>query len=913
MKVAKKKRQKLLTGEELEARLQIHERIGGGSTARVYRGTLDGVTPVAVKVLHPHAAQREATLQVCRHIVKLHALAHLPPSFGGLPTRRFTWGIVTEYMDAGAMTRMLALALQFLHAQTPPVVHRDIKTENVLMGTIPGTTAPGGFAAVATSPSLPLQRGGTEPFALASAGSGAGPYRRAGSREGDSFSRANVRPGQPGYEPPGVGSSRGGGMAAARASLDLLLKGRMSGNEAVAAGRYSGTAQGGGGGMGAGERGERGGGGTAQGAMEMLSTAQIIQQLQAGSTALPQDPQPDPPPDPPMPAPSPAPPRTCPGCPSSLLIATRSSQAGPALAWAGARASARVPYLAMMEEDLQLDVVSRASSSAATAVGSPAMSAGAREAEAEAGVTERSVSMLMPMPATHGTHGTHGAPGAGANASPNGSGTGVPPGIGPRGVSASGRVSGPGRLSNTGGVARQGRPIRAPSFMQGSAQSSHSQSYAGSPYAGEYPHALWQPGQQHSAVLRDEPYNEKVDVFSFGVVLYENPADRPSMPLVVRQLELALEALVEADAASMAAQAMSGRPGSLLALTSDGGLAGQGLGLGGNGGASSPLVGSLGGGLAGTGGGGTGTASAVTTEKQRSSGRSLASHRSLVEDDIRQFFAPYDLKGISFVYEPDGRPSGLAFAEFVSKEEALKALSKNGEYIGQRYVRLLHVPRAEMEEQVRLGTLAIPGAAAKIRSRMMRSQQRNMGYMAGPVQLMPSMMPGGRPVMGMGPPGGIGAPYGQTAGPGQTPVESRLWQPAYSQSAYGGQQHAGLQGAGGQGGLSAAGQQSGLGTATSPTIKIRGLPYGSSPSEILAFFQTYHFLPDTLQIGLDQLGRPSGEAWLSFTNPQEALRATTTVFGGRGPQTPSEGGMHTGTGNWVTLCEACSNVGAVQH
>ncbi|GIL80509.1 hypothetical protein Vretifemale_9703 [Volvox reticuliferus] len=61
--------------------------------------------------------------------------------------------------------------------------------------------------------------------------------------------------------------------------------------------------------------------------------------------------------------------------------------------------------------------------------------------------------------------------------------------------------------------------------------------------------------------------------------------------------------------------------------------------------------------------------------------------------------------------------------------------------------------------------------------------------------------------------------------------------------------------------------------ATSPTIKIRGLPYGSSPTEILAFFQTYHYLPDTLQIGLDQLGRPSGEAWLSFSSPQEALRA----------------------------------------
>lgn len=30
----------------------------------------------------------------------------------------------------------------------------------------------------------------------------------------------------------------------------------------------------------------------------------------------------------------------------------------------------------------------------------------------------------------------------------------------------------------------------------------------------------------------------------------------------------------------------------------------------------------------------------------------------------------------------------------------LQALSKNGEYLGDRYVRLLHVPKQEMEEQV---------------------------------------------------------------------------------------------------------------------------------------------------------------------------------------------------------------------
>ena len=47
----------------------------------------------------------------------------------------------------------------------------------------------------------------------------------------------------------------------------------------------------------------------------------------------------------------------------------------------------------------------------------------------------------------------------------------------------------------------------------------------------------------------------------------------------------------------------------------------------------------------------------------------------------------------------------------------------------------------------------------------------------------------------------------------------------------------------------------------SATLKVRGLPYRSSPAEILTFSQSYQYLPDSLQIGLDSLGRPSGEAW----------------------------------------------------
>ncbi len=60
---------------------------------------------------------------------------------------------------------------------------------------------------------------------------------------------------------------------------------------------------------------------------------------------------------------------------------------------------------------------------------------------------------------------------------------------------------------------------------------------------------------------------------------------------------------------------------------------------------------------------------------------------------------------------------------------------------------------------------------------------------------------------------------------------------------------------------------------TSVTVKLRGLPYRSSPADILAFFSGYQFLPDSLQLGLDSAGRPSGEAWLSFVSPGEAQRA----------------------------------------
>lgn len=62
-------------------------------------------------------------------------------------------------------------------------------------------------------------------------------------------------------------------------------------------------------------------------------------------------------------------------------------------------------------------------------------------------------------------------------------------------------------------------------------------------------------------------------------------------------------------------------------------------------------------------------------------------------------------------------------------------------------------------------------------------------------------------------------------------------------------------------------------SGSSCIVKMRGLPYHSSPSDILNFFNGYNAVSDTLQIGLDSLGRPSGEAWITFQDPGSALLA----------------------------------------
>ncbi|KAG2452738.1 hypothetical protein HYH02_002968 [Chlamydomonas schloesseri] len=72
--------------------------------------------------------------------------------------------------------------------------------------------------------------------------------------------------------------------------------------------------------------------------------------------------------------------------------------------------------------------------------------------------------------------------------------------------------------------------------------------------------------------------------------------------------------------------------------------------------------------------------------------------------DVRKFFANYKIKpeGVSFIMHADGRPTGMAFIEFETPQEAVRAMEKDrakfGPEYGDRFCMLQLVGRHEMEK-----------------------------------------------------------------------------------------------------------------------------------------------------------------------------------------------------------------------
>ena len=138
-----------------ESELLVGKLIGSGSYGSVYRGTWNG-TPVACKMLYRKKLGNEESLDLQMEVGVASSLRHpnvcqflgLCHMDGGNKTY-----IVSELVERGSLydavvmtpnkiewgTRMLiihgiAQGIGYLHTRRPPMVHRDLKAKNVLVG-----------------------------------------------------------------------------------------------------------------------------------------------------------------------------------------------------------------------------------------------------------------------------------------------------------------------------------------------------------------------------------------------------------------------------------------------------------------------------------------------------------------------------------------------------------------------------------------------------------------------------------------------------------------------------------------------------------------------------------------------------------------------------------------------------------
>lgn len=134
--------------------LILKERIGAGSFGTVHRADWHG-SDVAVKILMEQDFQDESLQEFVREVALMKRMRH--PNvvlFMGAVTKRPYFSIVTEYLPRGSLFRIIhragmkemldekrrirmaldvARGMNYLHRLSPPIVHRDLKSPNLLV------------------------------------------------------------------------------------------------------------------------------------------------------------------------------------------------------------------------------------------------------------------------------------------------------------------------------------------------------------------------------------------------------------------------------------------------------------------------------------------------------------------------------------------------------------------------------------------------------------------------------------------------------------------------------------------------------------------------------------------------------------------------------------------------------------
>lgn len=135
--------------------IQLHMSIGTGSYGHVYKGKVEGFDEiVAIKKLHIDKLKTEQLYAFSKEAALMYQLKH--PNvvrFIGAVTEPSNLCIITEFCARGSLAEVLinpnsnmtferklqfsidaAMGMQYLHSSNPVILHRDLKSDNLLVG-----------------------------------------------------------------------------------------------------------------------------------------------------------------------------------------------------------------------------------------------------------------------------------------------------------------------------------------------------------------------------------------------------------------------------------------------------------------------------------------------------------------------------------------------------------------------------------------------------------------------------------------------------------------------------------------------------------------------------------------------------------------------------------------------------------
>lgn len=221
---------------------------------------------------------------------------------------------------------------------------------------------------------------------------------------------------------------------------------------------------------------------------------------------------------------------------------------------------------------------------------------------------------------------------------------------------------------------------------------------------------------------------------------------------------------------------------------------------------------------------------------------------SILPDQIFEFFAGLHIQDeLSLFYDPRGRPTGEAIVGFASVEERERAMTRNKQILGNRYIELFRMSAMEVMATIGMGmgVIEYPQLPATDGS---ESESSSVPVSSAPTPIEvplpttegPAQSAEEIPPSAEGTPPFTGGTTPSTEGQGRsgTTTEARTLS---EEEEIEKDKDSRASGGGGR------------------IVRMRGLPYRCSPVDIADFFKEYEIVENGIAMGSDRHGRASGK------------------------------------------------------